>query len=161
MAKPIQYCKVKICNSTFSFSTDITGTLGSDFWPSLWVKQDSVQARDWGPDKEIGIWGVISWSPLGRPLPGYSFFFHSSQGDGNRLVGASWPWDSLLAQLVYDPPAILETWVRSLGWEDPWKRKRLPTPVFWPGEFHRLYSGWGCKESDATEQLSLLLPHPD
>ena len=21
----------------------------------------------------------------------------------------------------------------------PWKRERLPTPVFWPGEFHGLY----------------------
>ena len=21
----------------------------------------------------------------------------------------------------------------------PWRRERLPTPVFWPGEFHRLY----------------------
>ena len=32
----------------------------------------------------------------------------------------------------------------------PWRRERLPTPVFWPGEFHRLYSPWGCKESDTT-----------
>ena len=31
----------------------------------------------------------------------------------------------------------------------------LPTPVFWPGEFHELYSPWGCKESDMTERLSL------
>ena len=22
----------------------------------------------------------------------------------------------------------------------PWRRKRLPTPIFWPGEFHGLYS---------------------
>ena len=36
----------------------------------------------------------------------------------------------------------------------PWRRERLPTPVFWPGEFHGLYSSWGCKESDTTEQLS-------
>ena len=36
----------------------------------------------------------------------------------------------------------------------PWRRDRLPTPVFWPGEFHRLYSPWGCKESDMTEWLS-------
>ena len=28
-------------------------------------------------------------------------------------------------------------------------------PVFWPGEFHALYSPWGHKESDTTEQLSL------
>ena len=27
---------------------------------------------------------------------------------------------------------------------------------FWPGEFHGLYSPWGCKESDMTEQLSVL-----
>jgi len=36
-----------------------------------------------------------------------------------------------------------------------WRRERLPTPVFWPGEFHGLYSPWGCKESDTTEGLSL------
>ena len=29
-----------------------------------------------------------------------------------------------------------ETWVRSLGQEDPWKRKWQPTPVFLPGESH-------------------------
>ena len=28
----------------------------------------------------------------------------------------------------------------------PWRRERLPTPAFWPGEFHGLYSPWGCKE---------------
>ena len=39
----------------------------------------------------------------------------------------------------------------------PWGRKRLPTPVFWPGEFPGLYSPWGCKESDTTERLSLSL----
>ena len=35
--------------------------------------------------------------------------------------------------------------------------KSLPTPVFWPGESHGLYSLWVCKESDKTEQLSLHL----
>ena len=30
-------------------------------------------------------------------------------------------------------------------------REQLPTPVFWPGEFHGLYSPWGHKESDMTE----------
>ena len=28
-------------------------------------------------------------------------------------------------------------------------------PVFWPGEFHGLYSSRDCKESDMTERLSL------
>ena len=31
------------------------------------------------------------------------------------------------------------------------EEKRLPTSVFWPGEFHGLYSPCGCKVSDRTE----------
>ena len=50
-----------------------------------------------------------------------------------------------------------ETWDRSLSWEDPLGKERLPTPVFWLGEFHGLYSPWGCKELDTTEGLSLSL----
>ena len=30
----------------------------------------------------------------------------------------------------------MQTWVRSLGWEDPWGRECLPTPVLLRGEFH-------------------------
>ena len=44
-------------------------------------------------------------------------------------------------------------WVGKISW----RQERLPTPVFWPGEFHGLYSPWGRKESDRTEQLSLSL----
>ena len=46
--------------------------------------------------------------------------------------------------LGFDP------WVGKIRWRKKW----LPTPVFWPGEFHGLYSPWGCKESDMTEQPS-------
>ena len=48
-----------------------------------------------------------------------------------------------------------ETWVRSLGWEDPLKKRKATHSSIWPGEFHGLYSPWGCKKSDITEQLSL------
>ena len=98
---------------------------------------------------------------------------------------------SLVAQLVKNLLAMLETLVWFLGqkiywrsdklptpvflgfsiwWRiclqcrrpefDPWvgkilrRREQLPTPVFWPGELHGLYSPWGCKESDMTEWLS-------
>ena len=37
----------------------------------------------------------------------------------------------------------------------PLRRERLTTLVFWPGEFHGLYSPWGHKESNTTERLSL------
>ena len=51
----------------------------------------------------------------------------------------------------------LGTGLGSLGC--PWKREQLPTPVFWPRDFHGLYSPWGRKESGMTEQLSLSLSH--
>ena len=58
---------------------------------------------------------------------------------------------SLVAQLVKNLPTMRETWAGKM----PWRRERLPAPVFWPGEFHVLYSPWGRKGSDTTEQLSL------
>ena len=60
-----------------------------------------------------------------------------------------------MAQLVKNPPAMRETWVQSLDWEDPLEKERLATPVFCPGEFQGLYSPWGHKELDMTEWLSL------
>ena len=47
-------------------------------------------------------------------------------------------WASLVTQLVKNPPAMWETWVQSLGWEDPLDREWQSTPVFWPEEFHGL-----------------------
>ena len=62
---------------------------------------------------------------------------------------------SPVAQLVKNPPAMQEArfnpWVQKI----PWKRERLPTPVFWPGEFQGVYSPWRRKKSDTTERLSL------
>ena len=63
-----------------------------------------------------------------------------------------------LAQPVKRRPAMRETRVRSLGWEDPWRRKWQPTPVSLPGESHGRrslvsYSPQGRKELDMTERL--------
>ena len=61
-----------------------------------------------------------------------------------------------MALAVKNPPAMQETWVPSLGWEDPWRSGRQPTPVILPGESHgqRSLAGcspWGHKESDTME----------
>jgi len=63
--------------------------------------------------------------------------------------------------MVKNLPAMKETQVRSLGWEDgngrrEWRKEWLPTPVFSPEEFYGQrslagYSPWGHKESDVTE----------
>ena len=42
-----------------------------------------------------------------------------------------------MAQSVKSVPAMQETWVQFLGWEDPLEKETWqPTPVFLPGEFH-------------------------
>ena len=46
-----------------------------------------------------------------------------------------------------------------LGWEDPLERgERLPTPVFWPREFHGLYSP--CGEGNGTPLQYSCLENP-
>ena len=58
---------------------------------------------------------------------------------------------SLVTQTVKNPSAMQETWVQSLGWEDPLAThssilaRRIPMAG---------YSPWGRKASDKTERLS-------
>ena len=63
--------------------------------------------------------------------------------------------------MVKNPPAMQETQVQSLGWEYPLE-KDMPTHsniLAWReensmerGAWQAIYSSWGCKESDTTEQ---------
>ena len=64
--------------------------------------------------------------------PGDSFFFF--------WVGALLPLEELIVKL-------------SVG--ESWRKERPPTPIFWPGEFHGLYSAWCHKEWDTTKLLYL------
>ena len=59
-----------------------------------------------------------------------------------------------MAQLVKNPPAMWETWVRFRGWEDPLeKRKATHTSVLaW---IIQAIQSMGRKESDTTEQVAL------
>ena len=67
-------------------------------------------------------------------------------------------WTSLVAQLVKNLPAMKETWVWSLGWEDLLEKgmATLSSSLAWRSPW-TIYSPWGRKESDRTEWLSLSL----
>ena len=70
-------------------------------------------------------------------------------------------WAPLVTQRVKRLSTTQETWVQSLGWEDPWRRKWQPTPVLLPGKSHGQrslvgYSPRGCKALDTTERLHFL-----
>ena len=46
-------------------------------------------------------------------------FFKEIEAIGDIDIYLTYIWASLVAQLVKNPPAMWETWIRSLGWEDP------------------------------------------
>ena len=69
----------------------------------------------------------------------------------------SFPWASLVAQLVKNPPAMWETWIRSLDWEDPLEKGKATHSSILAWRIPWIYRPWGRKELDTTEQLSLFL----
>ena len=73
----------------------------------------------------------------------------TSEGIGYSL---QYSWASLVAQLVKNLPAMRETWVWSLGWEDPLENRATYSGIL---AWRILGTVWGCKESDVTERLSL------
>ena len=83
---------------------------------------------------------VLAWRIPGMAEPG------GLPSMGSHRVGRDWSdaaaaaaaaaaWASLVAQRVKNPPAMWETWVWSLGWEDTLEEGMATTPVFLPGEF--------------------------
>ena len=67
-------------------------------------------------------------------------------------------FDSLVAQTVKGLPAMWETWVRSLGWEDPLEKEMATHSSILARESHGQgslvgYSPRGCKGSKMTERL--------
>ena len=67
-----------------------------------------------------------------------------------------------MAQWVKRLPTMQETWVRSLGQEDPLEKELAPHSSTLAEKSHGQrslvgYSPWGCKESDMTERLTLSL----
>ena len=72
-------------------------------------------------------------------------------------------WAPLVAQLVEKLPAMQETWVRSLGWEDSLEKEMathsstIAWKIPWTEELGAGYCPWGRKESGTTERLHSLI----
>ena len=85
-------------------------------------------------------------------LLGQEDLLEKGQATHSSILGLPWWLIWLRTRLQCRRPGF-DPWVG----KSPWKRERLPTPVFWPGEFHGLYGQRGRKESDMTERLALAL----
>ena len=90
------------------------------------------------------------------------FFFKASYNSKgyvcHLLISSEIIWTSLVAQRLKHLPAMWETWVQSLGREDPLEKEMA---VFLPGKSHRQRTLVGCssqgrKELDTTEWLHFL-----
>ena len=74
-------------------------------------------------------------------------------------------WASLVAQLVKNPPAMQETWVQSLVWEDPLEKGKathssiLAWRIPWPVQSMESQKNQSHKATDTTERLSLSFHH--
>ena len=97
------------------------------------------------PDSSVG-----KESTCNAGEPGSISRAGGSPGEGiGYLLQYSWAsfWLSWLRICPQCRRPGFDHWVGKI----PWRRERLPTPVFWPGEFHGLYSPWGHKDLGTTE----------
>ena len=70
------------------------------------------------PDSSVGKESACSTGDPGS-IPGSGRA--AGEGMGYPL---QYSWISLVAQMVKNPPAMQETWVKSLGWEDPLEKEK-------------------------------------
>ena len=93
-----------------------------------------------------------------------------SAGDSSLIPGSGrspgegigyplkYSWASLVAQTVKNPPSMWETWVLSLGWEDPLEEGMATHSSILAWRIPRDRGTWlaivhGVTESDMTEKL--------
>ena len=111
--------------------------------------------------REVGWWASLV-AQLGKNPPAMQETLVLFLGQEDRLEKGQtgyplqYSWASLVVQMVKNLPAMWEIWVQTLGWEDPLEKGKfahcsiLAWRILWT-----VYSPWGCKESEMTEQVSL------
>ena len=83
---------------------------------------------------------------------------HGSGRSAGEELGypIQYSWASLVTQLVKNPRAMQETWIQSLGWEDPLEKGKATHSSILAWRIP-----WTWKVLDTTEQLSLYTFHND
>ena len=110
--------------------------------------KDSLSAESPGKPKNTGMGSLSLKTQLVKDLPamqetlvqflGQEDPLVKGQATHSSILGLPWwlSWQTI--HLQCGRPGF-NPWVGKI----PWGRDRLPNPVFWPGEFHGLYSQWG------------------
>ena len=128
------------CNSRRFFTTEPPGK------PIYHCRDSSL--KNW---LEISL--VVQWLRLCASTAGGVGLI---TGPGTKIPKATGSGKAtVLIMSLFKKPSVAPYYPHPLC--PSWRRERLPTPVFWPGEFHGLCTLRGHKESDVTEWLSLHL----
>ena len=97
------------------------------------------------PDSSVGIESACNAGDPGL-ISGLGRF----PGEG-IVYPLQYSWASFAVQLVKNPPAMWESCVRSLGWEDLLEKGKATHSSILAWGIQGLYRPWGHKESDMTE----------
>ena len=141
-------------------------------WDRLRARGE-VDNRGWdgwmaSPTQWTWVWvNSGSWWWTGRP--GVLQSMGSQRAEHDWVTELNWTdasiWAPLVAQMVKNPPAMWETWVRSLGWEDPLEEGMVThsSILAWrspwtegPGRLQsigsqRVRQEWGTNHSTSTD----------
>ena len=91
------------------------------------------------PDSSVGKESACNaGDPVSVPGQGRS----AEEGMGHTL---QYSWASLVAQLVKNLPAMWETWVQSLGWEDPLEKGKVTHSSILAWRFPRTVQSMGSQ----------------
>ena len=139
------------------WKTSITQLSGSlDFYVAV-IRQSIILSIK---KATIGVWQRLEWTLGSTSRRRAGQLWRQSQRQtpedqkkygsvgGNTKRGETFPVAceerraSLITQLVRIRLQCRRPWFDSWVRKIPWRRERLHTPVFWPGEFHGLYNAW-------------------
>ena len=105
-------------------------------WVAMPSSRESSQPRDWTCVPLYFLhWqqGSLPLTPPGKPSTNYIWYY-------------------LVAQTVKCLPAMRETWVQSLGWENPLEKEKAAHSSTLAWKIPWTVSPWSRKESDMTER---------
>ena len=120
----------------------------STFFCPLHTTLEEIFSRQKCQENPFLLWGHDVCPPPeqqgSRYLRCFLFHFGRQEAQSKKMV----------TQLVKNLPAMWNIWVQSLGWEDSLEKGTSTLSSILKNSMG-LYGPWGCKESEATERLSL------
>ena len=103
-------------------ATTTAWRLAAWWMPPVGCSPSRPTARNWAPIIRCVVRDDLV-PPEKKPLPSLERKTHFAIPKSKlEIMGSSW-WSSLLAQRVKCLPTMRETWVQSLGWEDPLEKE--------------------------------------